>query len=247
MKRLVKRIPGAVILYRHLSFLRQVARDRYFSNIKEMNDVSHLKREWDFNSPIEQDRHGLVLSLVQQHVPDLKLMKVLEVGCSSGIFTVRLARSCVSVTALDVSPLALALATDNCRNFNNVVFRELDLADDEIPGRYDILFAMDVLDFMHGREMLERVVTKFENALRSDGILAFSSCRLPAYLRGAFWMRWLPEGADAHVEFIASRSGFDLLHAESHPKEGECPEGYIEHVVALFRKSGSGIQSRELR
>ncbi len=240
MRRLLRKIPGVITANRQIIFLRRIARDSWCENAQMMNDRSHLLREWDFESPGEQERHELMLSAVEKNYPDMSGAQVLELGCSDGVFSARLARSCASVTACDISPVALELASRRCRQYDNVAFRKLDVARDPLPSRYDIVFAMDILEFVHGRARLRAVIRKLAGAVRPKGFLAVSSCRLPLELRKAWWQPLLPEGGDAAVRLIAKDPTLNLVHQIIHPSPGVHFEGYFDHVIAVFRKVERG-------
>jgi len=237
LKDLLRRVPGLVVAHRHYAYWWPIIRNWPESG-ESMNDRSHLDRDWDFESPAEQERHELTLSAVARQCPDLSAADVLELGCSDGVFTTRLAGRCASVTACDISPVGLELASRRCRPYDNVAFRKLDIARDAIPAPYDIVFAMDVLDSLHGRWRLRKVLKKLAEAVRPQGLLAVSACRIPPELRGAFWQAWLPEGGDALVPLIARDPFLILVHSEVHPEPGLHFERYIEHVIAVFRKAG---------
>jgi len=236
VKDLLRRVPGLVAARRFVMYWWPIARHALCEDGETMNDLSHLRRDWDFESPAEQERHELILSAVKRQYPDLPGARVLELGCSDGVFSARLARRCGSVTACDISSVGLELAAKRCRSYNNMTFRKLDIARDVMPARYDIVFAMDVLEFIHGRRHLQRVVRRLGDAVYPQGLLVISDCRLPPVLRKAWWQSRLPEGGDAIVRLTAADPTLRLLHSEFHPKLGVHFEGYAEHVVAMFRK-----------
>lgn len=241
LKSLLRKVPGLVTMHRHLMYWWPIVRDGWREDAQTMNDRSHLQGDWDFESPAEQERHELTLSAVERHCPDTSGARVLELGCSDGVFTARLARSCGSVTACDISPVALELASRRCRPYDNVAFRKVDIARDAMPARYDIVFAMDVLEFVHGRARLRTVMRKLADAVRPQGLLAFCGCRLPPELRRAWWQTWLPEGGDAAVRLMATDPTLSLVHSEVHPGPDVHLEGYyIDHVIAVFKKAEDG-------
>jgi 2-polyprenyl-3-methyl-5-hydroxy-6-metoxy-1,4-benzoquinol methylase len=263
MRKLLRRIPGARRAYRQSLYLYWALRLKWFVDKKRLNDGFHLNREWNFESSAEQQRHGLVLAAASSLCPALSDANVLELGCSDGVFTPRLAKVCASVTACDISPVAREMAARRCQGLANVAIRELDLVHDAIPGRYDIIFAMDVLEFIHGGKELRAAVKKMEDALHPRGLLVVSACRLVPVLRSAWWQRWLPQGGDAIVKQIASAQSFSMEHLEYHPGDGDgglsmpvgytdrteqpgkAPAGalttddyYADHVIAVFSKKG---------
>ena len=236
LKRLVRMIPGAVWAYRNSVYLFQVAREQCFGDWRQETDESRVNTEWEYEWGIEQERYQLVLSAITSLRADISQASVLEIGCYYGVFTARLAESCASVTACDMSPVARELAARRCRDFKNVVVREIDISRDEVQGKYDIVFAMDVLEYVHGRKTLLNAVDKLLNVLRPEGLLVFTDVRLAPVLRDAWWQRWLPEGADAVMKLISKRPAVRLEHWEFHPGDGLPSGGYLAHVIAVFRK-----------
>jgi SAM-dependent methyltransferase len=200
-----------------------------------MFDDAHIVKEWDFESPVEQERYRRVLFALDTLCPNGKDIRALEIGCSEGTFTQKLGARCASVAACDLSPMARANAAKRCADFPHVEIRPLDLERDPIQGTFDWVFAMDILEYVHGRDRLARVAEKLALATRDDGLLIVSACRLPEELRNAWWQRWIPDGADAVVDFLSSRCDLRLLHKEFYPNHDNQISGYPQHMIALFR------------
>jgi 2-polyprenyl-3-methyl-5-hydroxy-6-metoxy-1,4-benzoquinol methylase len=236
VKRLLRRIPGARSTYRHARFLYTVAAERWRDDCEQMNDRSHRAVEWDFETPAVRERNARILRALAAHHPAKEGTRALELGCADGVFTRQLAQHCASVTACDISSVARARAAERCGSLSNVTILPLDLERDAIATQYDWVFAMDLLEFVHGRDRLDGVTAKLASALQPDGILTVTACRLPQDLRAAWWTRWLPEGADAMVKFMDDRFGLRMVHREFHPDNGTQIDGYIDHMIALFRK-----------
>jgi 2-polyprenyl-3-methyl-5-hydroxy-6-metoxy-1,4-benzoquinol methylase len=236
MRNLIRKIPGARRAYRHVAYLWSIAHQQWLRDWKQMTDESHLRKDWNFESSIEQERHELVLAAIRRLKADISQANVLEIGCSDGVFTARLAESCASVTACEISPVACELTSRRVRKFKNVVIKEFDIVHENIPARYDIIFAMDVLEYVHGRKNFQTVVTKLIDALNPQGLLAYSDCRLLPELQDAWWQRWLPEGGDAVVKRIASYPALRMEHWEFHPNDGLSVKDYYAHVLAVFSK-----------
>jgi 2-polyprenyl-3-methyl-5-hydroxy-6-metoxy-1,4-benzoquinol methylase len=237
MKALVRRIPGAVRSYRQARIVYSVAAARWRNDRERMNDHLHLVPEWDFGAPAVQERNARILRALGEHGAAREQVSALEVGCADGIFTRELAARGVSVTACDISSVARARAAERCAQFPRVTIRRLDLERDAIPGQYDWIFAMDVLEYIHGRDRLGNGINRLAGALRPDGVLVVTGCRLAEELRTAWWNRWLPEGADALLQFMDGRCGLQMVHREAHPEDGSSIPGYIDHLIALFRRS----------
>jgi SAM-dependent methyltransferase len=235
MRSLASRLARMMTSYRQAKLLADVAYDRWLADPARANDRSHLTRRWNFEAPLEQERYRRVLAMVERHRGAGDWGAVLEVGCSEGIFTTMLAPRARLVVATDVSSLACARATQRCVTTANVRVEPMDLARDPIAGKYDAIFAMGVLEFVHGRARLAAVARKLSDALNPCGIVAITICRLPAGLRHGWWTRWFPEGADCIVPMLSS--GFGLRLIEQAPQAGITTSGaVVDHVVALFEK-----------
>jgi 2-polyprenyl-3-methyl-5-hydroxy-6-metoxy-1,4-benzoquinol methylase len=240
VKKVVKKVPFALRTWLHLRVLWQIACDRRGGDPVRRNDESHLRKEWDFDAPVEQERYGRMLRAVERHLAGLENARVLEIGCSSGAFTARLGECGASVAACDISPVALELAARRCERLENVRFQRLDLQREPIRGVYDVVFVMDVFEFIHGRRLLQSTIRKVAAAVRPGGLLAVSSCRINPELRNACWVRWLVSGGDAIVRAVASEPALREIHRELHPPEGQQVEGYVDHVLAVFRRVEKG-------
>lgn len=200
-----------------------------------MLDDAHTMKEWDFESPVEQERYRRVLRVIARSYSAGAGVQALEVGCSEGAFTEKLAACCDSVVACDMSPLARSAAAKRCAELPGVRVEPFDLEKDVIHGTFDWVFAMDVLEYVHGHDRLGRVTEKLARAVKRNGLLIVSVCRLPGELRGAWWMGWVPDGADAVIKFMDGRSGLRLAHQEYYPENEQQIPGYPQHIIALFR------------
>src|SRR6516225_11354809 len=171
MRQLLKQIPGAAKMVRDARYLTMLARERWFTDRRIMNDNSHLLHEWDFGSLTNQDRYMRLLALVKNLKGTAHWGDVLEIGCSEGLFTALLAANCQTLTACDISQVACERTALSLSKCSNLRVKTMDLDFDPIVGSFDLVFAMDVLEFIHGRDRLARVGRKLAEALRPGGIL----------------------------------------------------------------------------
>lgn len=215
--------------------LFRILREGWWCDRQELMDNAHTIKEWDFDNSVDRKRYDRVLDLASQLNSAYKAVHALEIGCSEGVFTRRLAARCATVTAYDISPVACARAAKRCRDLANVTICRRDLQVESIKGRYDWVVAMDVLEYFYGRHRLGRAVDKLAGALKQDGLLIVSICRLPEKIRGSWWLHWLPHCGDAVIEFMKGRSGLHLLHQEFFPDNERLITGYPQHIIALFR------------
>jgi 2-polyprenyl-3-methyl-5-hydroxy-6-metoxy-1,4-benzoquinol methylase len=234
LKRLLMTVPGAVKIVHDARYLKKIARERWLTDRRLMNDNSHIQQEWDHRSAAEQDRYQRVLGLVTRFRGPAGWGDVLEIGCSEGLFTALLAPRCDRLTACDISPVALARAERRVSSSAHLGLELFDLILDPITGNYDTVFAMDVLEFVHGRDLLTLVARKLAHAVRPGGLLILSICRLPEQLQHRWWCYVFPEGADHIIELLSGRFGLEIAAREVH----SVPEdsAYIEHILTVFRK-----------
>jgi SAM-dependent methyltransferase len=222
-------------LYYQTRYLMQIGREVYFTDAVSMNDRSHREQEWNFGTGPDKDRWQRVLALVRGQLGE-RWGDVLEIGCAEGLVSAEIAVHAESFVAGDISPLARERAAERLRGEVHARVVPLDLQAATALGAYDLVFAMDVLEFVHGRRRLVRTIDRLAAAVRPGGLLVVSMCRYGPDIRSAWWQRWVPEGADRVLPIIASHPAFAQLHAEPHPFDGQPVEGYLDHLIALFRK-----------
>lgn len=150
---------------------------------------------WDYGtSAYERDKYAATLAAL----PPRALGNVLEVGCSIGVFTQLLAERCSSVTAIDFSPRALALARARLAGTENVRLAPARFPEQTPAGPWDAVVCSEVLYYL-GRATLARAVERLEAALRDGAsVLAVS-------WRGAG--REEPMSGDEAHEILLARLG----------------------------------------
>jgi SAM-dependent methyltransferase len=123
----------------------------------------------------------------------------LEVGCSIGVLTRRLASLCVCLTATELSPTALARARARCADLAQVEFRQAWSQTDGFDGHYDLIVLSEVVYYWDDAD-LGRVATAIRQALSPGGRLLL--------------VHWLGEtdyprsGDDAVVALATHLAGF---------------------------------------
>lgn len=216
---------------RFTTFAREWLGDR-----PQLFDSLHLAKSWDVDSPVERRRYERILTMVRQGLGREDLGEVFEVGCSEAAFTEAVAPGCRSVTTGDISFVALARARERCARFANVTVIRWDLCRDQVPGSFDVVFAMDVLDYIHGPVQRRRVMAKLARAVRPGGFLAISVCRLKTRASEGLLGRVLLGGGLNLLDWIDGHHGLALVAREYFgAKEEEYP-GYMEHALAVYSK-----------
>ncbi len=206
------------------------------TGVARVMDQMYLRGAFNWESPDEQEKYHRVLADVSKRLGAGSWGNVLEIGSGEGLFTEQLAGRCESVTAYDISSIACERARWRCLSYGNVDVRQVNVEQGSLSGRYDAVFAMDVVECIQGRAKLDRVVKKLSDALRPKGLLIVSGCRLPAEMRHIWWARQLALGADQHLALCIGRPELRLISRQQHPSSGEDAPGYISHLIALFEK-----------
>ena len=223
--------------YRQARYLASVVRSRWFSDTQQTFDHISLTRAWNYCSQMEQERHRHVLSRLIE-LRGAAWGRALELGCYDGVFTEQLAAYCTAVLACDVSPNACARTHLRCAQLARVRTAQLNLESDAIPGKYDLIFAMDILNYVYGRDKMLEISSKLSAALADNGLLVITDCRLAPYIRDAWFQSWVPVGADNIVAFFSSQPQWTLLASQYHPQSGhDVGPDYLAHLIAFFEKA----------
>jgi SAM-dependent methyltransferase len=231
---LFARWPSVHRFYFQTRYLLQIAREVYFTDPVAMNDRSHREQEWNFGAGPDKDRWQRVLALVRGQLGE-RWGDVLEIGCAEGLVSAEIAAHAESFVAGDISPVARERAAERLRGSAHARVVPLDLQTAAL-GTQDLVFAMDVLEFVHGRRRVMGTIDRLAGAVRPGGLLVVSMCRYGPDVRSAWWQRWVPEGADRVMPLIAAHPAFEQLHREPHPADGRSIEGYLDHLIALYRR-----------
>lgn len=102
---------------------------------------------WDFEtSPYENEKYdATIAALGGRHFG-----RALEIGCSIGVLTARLAAYCEQLLAVDVVDSALARAKARCINLGNVQFENRRLPQDWLEEqKLDLIVLSEVLYFLN--------------------------------------------------------------------------------------------------
>jgi 2-polyprenyl-3-methyl-5-hydroxy-6-metoxy-1,4-benzoquinol methylase len=225
--------------YRQARYLASVARSRWFADTQRTFDQISGARAWDYSTELERERYERVQARVAGVRGNSSWGRALELGCYDGTFTQELAAHCSEVAACDVSSNACARTRSRCAHLLHVRATRLNIETDEITGIYDVVFAMDILNYVYGRDKMLKASAKIAAALNDRGLLIITDCRLAPYIRDAWFRYFVPVGAENIVRLFANRPEWRLLSAEFHPDSGEdVGSHYMAHVIALFEKRG---------
>jgi SAM-dependent methyltransferase len=168
---------------------------------------------WNFrNSPYEAAKYDRTLAAL----PRLHYARALEVGCSIGVLTSRLAARAEELIAVDMSGRALAQARRENADRPNVTFERRRLPHDLPRGPFDLIVLSEVLYYL-SPEDLERALDAVLARLGPGGTLLL-----------VHWTPYVhdyPQTGDAVHAATLARVGHGLCHRHAE-RHGDRREGY---------------------
>jgi 2-polyprenyl-3-methyl-5-hydroxy-6-metoxy-1,4-benzoquinol methylase len=100
---------------------------------------------WEFEtSAYEQAKYDATLAAL----PRPRYRRGLEIGCSIGVLTARLAGRCASLVAVDVSEKALDAASARCRTLPNIAFAKMRVPAEWPAGTFDLIILSEVVYYL---------------------------------------------------------------------------------------------------
>jgi ubiquinone/menaquinone biosynthesis C-methylase UbiE len=141
---------------------------------------------------IELVRHDWTLELIAKYLPQAPGRRVLDVGCSLGLLTSRIAELTPTLTAIDIAPTAVEKAKTRCAESQAtrgtpVEFRVGGAL--EIPARDGEFDLVVCADGIHGWEFSDTQKTKafseVNRVLAPGGIAIFTDALRPNWFEGA--------------------------------------------------------------
>ena len=126
---------------------------------------------WDYvGSDYEREKYADTLAAM----PKGPLSRVLEVGCSIGVFTELLAPRCAELVAIDFAPRAIELASERLAGVANVELRQASFPEQIPPGRWQAIVCSEVLYYLD-EPTLRRAIEWLAEQLESGAsVLAVS-------------------------------------------------------------------------
>ena len=157
---------------------------------------------WGFGtSPYEAAKYDRTIAALSGR----RFRRALELGCSIGVLTARLAEHCDELVALDTSETAVARARERVGPAADV--RVGTLPADLPAGPFGLVVASEVL-YYFARDVLDGLLADLEAALETGGLL------LAVHWRPA--TRTYPLLGDEVHEILEARPGLRTVHTERH-------------------------------
>ena len=172
---------------------------QYFDDMYEAH-----QDPWNFEtSPYEAGKYDRTLAAL----PNQTYVSALEVGCSIGVLTARLAPRCTHLLSLDLSELALDRARARCAELPQVQFERRQMPTEFPPGQFDLLVLSEVL-YYHSPADLQLMLGRSVGALLPGG-----------HLVAVHWtpvVHDYPQTGDQVHEVLLSVPGLKHRHGERH-------------------------------
>jgi SAM-dependent methyltransferase len=135
----------------------------------------------------------------------------LEIGCAEGIFTQMLMERCDSLVAVDISSIALERARQRCQRNGRIRFHELDIRVDSLPGTFDLIVAVHVLEYIRSPFSLRRIRRKLVESLRGGGYLLVANVCNHEFSESTRWGQYLLRGGKNITVFIGKHPALRVL------------------------------------
>lgn len=172
---------------------------------------------WEFEtSTYEAAKYKATLGAL----PRPHYVQALELGCSIGVLTRKLAPRCGRLLALDVAEAALAQARARCHDFPQVVFERRDLASEFPAGHFDLILLSEV-GYYFSLPDLEILRERIARALAPEGHLLLvhytgsTNYPLTADAVHEAFLTWPDAGWHLLVEKRSDSYRLDLLEKSS--------------------------------
>jgi uncharacterized protein (TIRG00374 family) len=183
---------------------------------------------WDYEtSRAEQRKYDLKVQILprQADAGAPPYDRVLELGCSEGVFTSRLAQDEVGkeVVGVDFVPAAIERARERGRALPNVKFHLMDVTQELPDGPFDLVYCSEILSYL-GAAQVKALADRLCERLSPGGHVVLVSA-------------W-PAGKVVHRPFLRRR---DLTVVREHV-EKDCSRPYV--IICLERARPGGAASR---
>jgi 2-polyprenyl-3-methyl-5-hydroxy-6-metoxy-1,4-benzoquinol methylase len=98
---------------------------------------------WRFEtSEYERDKYARTLDLLGRY------QSALEVGCSIGVLTARLAERCEKLLAIDIASAPILAARRRCRGLEHVTFAQMAAPGEWPGGSFDLVLLSEVVYYL---------------------------------------------------------------------------------------------------
>ena len=132
-------------------------------------------------------------------------MKVLDIGCGTGRWSVQLAKMGAIVTGIDISKKMIKLAKERAdkNQIHDISFLNQKIEDLDYSNYFDVAISVTVLQHITDEERLNLAVQKIVNAIREEGRVLI--------IESAPFKKRVYEGKDMGVKHMKLRTKMDWI------------------------------------
>lgn len=216
LRRRLRDVPSIRSAYGLLLVLEQSLRDNSANGRRELNSQFESRMDpWGYATvPNERRRHQVELQMLDAVHPGSRFGKALEIGCAEGIFTAMLAERCNSLLAVDISSVALERAQHRCEREEHVRFQELDIRVDPLPGSFDLVVVVHVLEYIRNPMALRSIREKIIASLCDGGYLLLGHVSNDHFMETALWSKHLIRGGRNITAFMGSHPALHVVDSQ---------------------------------
>jgi O-antigen/teichoic acid export membrane protein/2-polyprenyl-3-methyl-5-hydroxy-6-metoxy-1,4-benzoquinol methylase len=189
-------------------------------------EFRHQRDPWGYDKLEERARFQRALEFLDTARGTDHFQRALEIGCAEGAFTELLMPRCDSLLAVDWSSLALERARERRPWNESVRFERWDLRKDPLPGLFDLIVVMSVLEYFARPGDLRAARDKLAAGLMPGGYLLLGNVRQSDAYETAWWGKYLVRGGKWMNQLVSQGPGLRLEDSamDSH------------YVITLLRK-----------
>ena len=222
MRATMKKVPGVWSTWQLGHALRDALVDSSPHAAPEIERDFSRWDPWNYTTnSLERLRHQREAEMLDRVRGIKRFGCALEIGCAEGVFTKILAERCDSLLATDFSEDALPRARQRCQGAQHVRFGQIDLRNDPLPGVFDLIVAIHVVEYIKNPLALRRVRDKLVRGLRPGGYLLLGSCTGDNEFRERlWWSRYMLRGGQRINEFVAAHPQLTIVDAGINPLPG---------------------------
>jgi SAM-dependent methyltransferase len=179
---------------------RRAAREVAHGSTLAAGDTEHT---WGWGTPAGQRRALRRAELLSRGANLAPGMRVLEVGCGTGLFTEMFVQTPITLVAIDISSALLAKARSRGLPGDRVRFVEGPLEDTAIAGPFDAVLGSSVLHHLD----LGRALARLHALLAPGGRLCFAEPNMlnPQVFLERTARRWFPYVSPDETAFVRRR------------------------------------------
>ena len=125
---------------------------------------------WGWGSTAGRTRARRRAMLISEYAHLHSNLRVLEIGCGTGIFTEMFAQTGAQITAVDISAELIEHAKQRCANYKNVTFIQKQFEECLVDGPFDAVIGSSILHHLAIDESLGKIF----NLLKPKGVMSFA-------------------------------------------------------------------------